>query len=174
MISLLAVALGAVIALAATVLAETLRARSERTGVLRHVRYDSYLGFILAGVQANDALHVLSVGHQAAAADVAAAMRDSGLYAARERLLATGSSDMVLAAETVFRSLLDIRDAVARGVPLAWPDYRPADDGIAKAIWALRQATRREFDGSPLDLEEINSIQTAGIAERLPPPHTQD
>jgi len=75
----------------------------------------------------------------------------------------------VLAAETAFRSLLDIRDAVARGMPIAWPDYRPANDGVAREIWALRQAARHEFASGQLDLDRINAIRNAGIAERVRP-----
>jgi hypothetical protein len=171
MTALLAVALGAVIALAATLLAETLRARSAHATLLSQVRYEGYLGYIVAYIAANDALHAIAVRGAEANADdeVGDAMRRSGLYAARERLLITGSPEMVLAAETAFRSLLDVRDAVARRVPIAWPDYRPANDGLAREVWALRQAARREFGGAPLDLEKINTIRTAGIAERVRP-----
>jgi hypothetical protein len=56
MISLLAVALGAVIALAATLGAETLRARSEHARVLAQLRYDCCLEFLVAYVRASDAL----------------------------------------------------------------------------------------------------------------------
>ncbi|WP_367325943.1 hypothetical protein [Streptomyces sp. HUAS ZL42] len=169
MISLLAVILGAVIALAASLLAELIRTRRERAAVLTKLRYDAYLGFVLATVRANDALHAISVGDQDGNTSVPEAMRDSGLYPARERLLVTGSPEMVLASEAAFRTLLDIRDAVAQGMPLAWPDYRPAADGMAKGVWALRLAARREFDGRPLDLEQLSAVQSAGIAERLLP-----
>lgn len=87
MISLLAVTLGAMIALAATLLAEIIRTRRERILVLSQLRYDSYLGFMLAVVRANDALHTISADDQDCTAHVATAMRDSGLYPARERLL---------------------------------------------------------------------------------------
>jgi hypothetical protein len=169
MISLLAVTLGAVIALTATLLAESIRARRERAAVLTKLRHDAYLGFVLAAVRANDALHAISVGDRDGNACVSEAMRDSGLYPARERLLVTGSQEMVLAGEAAFRTLLDVRDAVAQRLPLAWPDYRPAADGMAEGVWALRQAARREFDGRPLDLEQLSAVQSAGIAERLLP-----
>jgi hypothetical protein len=173
MISLLAVTLGAMIALAATLLAETIRTRRERATVLSQLRYDSYLGFLLAIVQANDSLHAISVGDRDQATEVAAAMRNSGIYTARERLLVTGSPEMVLAGEATFRSLLEIRDAVARGLPLTWPNYHPASDGMAKVVWALRQAARREFDGGSLDLDQVYAVKTPGIAERLPQPDAQ-
>jgi hypothetical protein len=108
-ILLLAVALGAVIALAAT-------------------------------------LRAISVSGQATPAAVADAMQGSGVYIARKRLLATGSPGVVLAGETAFRSLLDMRDATAQGKALDWPDFRPANHGIAKEAWTLRQAARSAHD----------------------------
>ncbi|UXY32171.1 hypothetical protein [Streptomyces sp. HUAS TT20] len=62
---------------------------------------------------------------------------------------------------------VEIRDAVARGLPLTWLDYRPASDGMAQAVWRLRQAARHEFDGNPLDLDQLAAVQTPDIAERL-------
>jgi hypothetical protein len=171
--SLLAVTLGAVIALAATLGAETLRARSEHARVLAQLRYDCYLEFLMAYVRANDALRAISVGGQATPAGVADVMRGSGLYIARERLLATGSPALVPAGETAFRSVLDMRDAVAHGKVLDWPDFRPANDGIAKEAWTLRQAARSVLGGGPLDLDQIQAIQSAGIAERLRQPGDQ-
>ena len=152
MISLLAVALGAVIALAATLGAETLRARSEHARVRAQLRYDCYLEFLVAYVRANDALRAICFSGQATSASVADAMRGTGLYVARERLLATGSPAVVLTGETAFQSVLDMRDAVARGNVLDWPDFHPANDGIAKEVWALRQATRSELGCGVLDL----------------------
>ena len=173
MISLLAVALGAVIALAATLGAETLRARSEHARVLAQLRYDCYLDFLVAYVRANDALRAICVSGQATPTAVAEAMRDSGLYVARERLLATGSPAVVLAGEAAFRSVLDMRDAVAHGKVLDWPDFRPANDGIAKEAWTLRQAARSALGGDVLDLDQIQAIQSAGIGERLRQPGDQ-
>ena len=173
MISLLAVALGAVIALAATLGAEALRARSEHARVLAQLGYECYLEFLAAYVRANDALRAICASGQATPAGVADAMRDSGLYIARERLLATGSPAVVLAGETAFRSVLDMRDAVADGKVLDWPDFRPANDGIAKEAWTLRQAARTALGGVPLDLDQIQAIQSAGIVERLRGPGDQ-
>jgi hypothetical protein len=167
MISLLAVTLGAVIALGATLGAERLRARSEDSRVLARLRYDCYLEFLVACVKANDALRSIASNGPVTAADVAGAMRDSGLYVARERLLATGSGAVVSAGETAFRSVLDMRDAVAAGQALDWPDFRPAADGIAAEAWTLRQAARAALGGDPLDLDHLHAIQSAGVAARL-------
>ena len=173
MLSLLAVTLGAVIALAATLGAEALRARSEHARVLARLRYDCYLEFLVANVRATDALRAVCVSGQATPTGVVDAMRGSGLYIARERLIATGSPAMVLAGETAFRSVLDMRDAVADGKVLDWPDFRPANDGIAKEAWTLRQAARTALGGVPLDLDQIQAIQSAGIVERLRGPGDQ-
>lgn len=166
--SLLAVVVGALIALAATLSAEALRSRRDRAAVLDQVRYDTYLTFLAAVVATNDALHALSVTPgRPQPTEVATAVRSSGLYGARERLLVTGSPAMVLAAETAFRGLLAVRDCVAQGAPLVWPDYRPADDGLARAVWALRQAARREFGGRALDLDRLVAVTAPDITGRL-------
>jgi hypothetical protein len=94
-------------------------------------------------------------------------MRGSGLYIARERRLAAGSPAVVLAGETTFRSVLDMRNAVAHGKVLDWPDFHPANDAIAREVWILRQAARSALGGDPLDLDQIQAVQSAGIAERL-------
>jgi hypothetical protein len=167
MVPLLAAVLGATIALTSTLLAEVFRTRRERTTVLDQVRYDSYLGIVVALQRAQDLLRTIPADGHDPAVDVVAVMRESELYDARERLLITGSADMVLASEAAFRSLLELRDAVARGEPLNWPDYRPATDGVARVVWALRQAARKEFGGALLDLERITAIPTVDISERL-------
>lgn len=147
--------------------------RSEHARVLAQLRYDCYEEFLEAYVRANDALRTICVSRQATPAGVAEAMRDCGLYLARERLLATGSPAVVLAGETAFRSVLDMRDAVISGHTLDWPDFRPAHDGIAKEAWTLRHAARSALGGAPLDLDQIQAIQPAGIAERLRRPSNQ-
>jgi hypothetical protein len=170
MMPLLAAALGAMIALTSTLLAEFVRARRERVVVLDQVRYESYLGFMLAIQRANDLLRTVPASSDEPAALVAAAMRDSGLYDARERLLVTGAAEMVLISEAAFRSMLKLRDAAAQGTPLTWPDYHPATDSMAKIAWALRQAARKEFHGVPLNLEQIAAVPTADIADRISTP----
>jgi len=170
MIALLAAALGATIALMSTLLAEVFRIRRARAVVLDQVRYESYLGFVLAIQRAQDLLRTVPADSRDRAADVAAVMRASGLYDARERLLVTGSAEMVLASEAAFRCLLELRDAVAQGTPLIWPDYRPAGDAVAKIVWALRQVARREFQGVPLDLDQIAAVPTADIRDRRSTP----
>jgi hypothetical protein len=169
MVSLLAVAVGAVIALAATLIAETIRTRREHALVISRLRYDACLDFVLAFVCANEALRAIGADGRDRAAEVAAAMSDSGLYAARERLLVTGSRQMVFAGEATFRALLELRDAVARGQSVAWPDFQPASDELARAVWSLRQVARRELNGLPLDLGELDALQTPEIAGRLRP-----
>lgn len=168
MISMLAVVLGAVIALAGTLCVELIRTRREHGLVLARLRYDCYLDYMQAFVRANDTLRAVSAGGSAGSADVSAAMRGSGIYEARERLLVTGSPQMVFAGEAAFRSLVELRDAVASGRSVVWPDFRPAQDGMAEAAWALRQAARREFNRLPLDLGKLAELETPDVSGRLP------
>jgi hypothetical protein len=168
--SVVAAAVGAGIALVATVVADLLRSRRDRLMSVRGVRQECYLLFMLALQQANDALRAIGPDDADRSTAAGAALRESGLYGARERLLVTGSPQMVLAGETVFRSLLDLRDAIAGGQSLIWPDYRPATDRLAAAVWALRQTARTEFDGRTLDLDQIHAVQAAAITDRLRQP----
>jgi phosphopantetheinyl transferase len=65
--------------------------------------------------------------------------------------------------------VLDARDAVAEGMMPHWPDFRPADDGIARQVWTLRQAARKALGGRTLDLDALRAVRSAGIAERVRP-----
>ncbi|NUR29057.1 MAG: hypothetical protein HOV83_24980 [Catenulispora sp.] len=168
MISVVAVVLGAVIALTGTLCVELIRTRREHGLVLSRLRYDCYLDYMQAFVRANDTLRTVSVDGSARPSEVSAAMRASGVYEARERLLVTGSPQMVFAAEAAFRSLLELRDAIASGRSVVWPDFRPAQDGMADAAWALRQAARREFNRVPLDLGKLAELETPDVSGRLP------
>ena len=168
MIPLLATALGAVIALASTLLVEIVRSRRAHAAALDQVRYEAYLGFVLAIQRAQDLLSTVPADSRDPAAEVVDAMRTSGLYEARERLLVTGSADVVLAGEAAFRSLLQLRDAVAQGIRPFWPNYRPATDTLAEIVWTMRQAARREFQSARLDLDQLASVPVADVTERLP------
>jgi hypothetical protein len=121
---------------------------------------------------ANELLRLVAAenhGVDAPAASVRRAMETSGVYAARERLIVFGSAAVVAAGERAFRSVMEIRDAVSTGVALAWPDYRPASDPTAQAIWQLRQTIRAEVGNHRLDLEQILNVDVPGIEERLRP-----
>ena len=74
---------------------------------------------------------------------------------------------MVFAGEATFRALLELRDAVARGQSVSWPDFQPATDELARAVLSLRQAARRGLKALPLDLDELAALQTPDIASRL-------
>jgi hypothetical protein len=153
--------------LTASVLLEWFRSRSARRFSNEQARLECYVTFAIALQQANDGLRAISPAESDRDVRVRMAMQASGLYSARELLLIVGTPAMVVQAERVFRSLLEMRDAVARGDQLTWTDYRPASDAIAKAIWSLRQATRAEFGAARLRLDKIQSIQATDIGDRL-------
>ncbi len=86
-------------------------------------------------------------------------MQDSGLYAAREQILISASPEVALAAEAAFQSVISIREAVSADGNLDSSSYRQAIRVFDQNIWALRQATRKGFGASPLDVEKVRGVR---------------
>jgi transcriptional regulator with XRE-family HTH domain len=80
--------------------------------------------------------------------DVSAAVQESGLHAAREHLLVSGSPTLVQAGEAVFRRLLDIRNVVGLGADLESAAYHRAYHAFSGALWKYRMSVRAEL-GQP-------------------------
>jgi hypothetical protein len=89
------------------------------------------------------------------------AVRESGLYAVRERVLIVVPPEVAYAAEETFHSVVGIRHALERGATLRSPEYRDAYNTYSQAIWSLRQAARVSFSAAALNLGEIEEIESA-------------
>jgi hypothetical protein len=87
------------------------------------------------------------------------AIKDSGLYATREQVLISVSPEVALAAEAAFHSIIAIRDAVSADGNFDSSSYRQANRVFDQKIWALRQATRKGFGTSPLDVDKARGAR---------------
>jgi len=167
-ISVAATALGALIAIVGAALNEDRRSRRERT----HLRFDAtssaYVSFTLALQKGHDSLRSATrvTDPESRAQAVDHALAESGVYGEREKLLIVAAPRVVLAAEHAFQSVVAIRDALRSGAALDWPDYRLSWDSFAESIWNLRQVTRNELGGEPLDLGSIKKLRPADPTQR--------
>jgi hypothetical protein len=82
------------------------------------------------------------------------AVQDAGVYGVRERLLMSGSTELVQAGETAFGRLMGVRDAVRGGAALSSRSYHDAYHAYADALWALRRAVRTALGQRPITPSE--------------------
>jgi hypothetical protein len=94
------------------------------------------------------------------------AVRESGLYGIRERMLVSVPPEVAYAAEKAFHSIVEIRDAISVTSTFDSPAYRDAYNVYAEAIWELRQKARESFDVAALNLNEIREIESSRRASR--------
>ncbi|MGW4644018.1 hypothetical protein ACWEN6_36240 [Sphaerisporangium sp. NPDC004334] len=108
---------GAAIALAGTVLADTLRRRDERGRSWRSDRRQCYLEFVTAVNAAHGLLRGAASDDPQSNIHRATnkAINDSQIYRAREIFLVTAEPSVAGAGEITFKRLMAIRDAVRSG-----------------------------------------------------------
>ena len=146
---LLGAAVGAVLALSGTLVADIRRDRHQRTRERIVERRRDAVGFAVVLVTTVGALRDIAqrAGHDpdrvrdanAAAADV---------YPAREQLLVSATPALLTAGETVFHRLVEIRDAIRLGASLDSAEYHDAYHPYAEALWNFRLAIRADI-GEP-------------------------
>ncbi len=122
-------------------------------------QWQIYMDFALSVNTAHNALRMIA--HSQADApnlhmDANQAVDDSGLYAEREKLLAAGSPDVVIAGEPVFLQLIAVRDAIRNGAELASVEYHRAYRPFGEALWTFRMAVRAEFGQTRLTPETLS------------------
>ena len=150
-------AIGASIALAGTLVGDVRRDRQQRA----RDRYDDrrkYCAEFTAGLtRALGNLRVIAtrgLGDEERRAAVREAMEP--IYVAREQVLISGTSAIVVAGEDVFHRLVDVRDAVRSGASLDSVTYHDAYHAFSDALWKFRLAVRADLDEpvlSPADLD---------------------
>ncbi|WP_405020307.1 CchlQ [Kitasatospora sp. NBC_00070] len=151
---------GAVIAISGTVLADRMRNRHEVDRGLDARRREVYTAFIAAAGTAHTQLVKLA---QAAAADPGpagpaglaesasrAALVDSGVYDARERLYIDASEAVAGAGQRMFQQLRALRRVVGGGAPQSSTAFHEAYHPYIEAVWAYRIAVRAELEGDAL------------------------
>ncbi|MCM0676897.1 hypothetical protein NCC78_19715 [Micromonospora phytophila] len=141
-------AAGAVIALSGTLLVDLRRERDVRSRDREVDSWRNSIDFALALDSAHSLLRdVAQTGAAAADLHQAAgrALVEARLYQARERLLMSGTPDLVTAGEAAFRRLIGIRDVIRAGATVPSNEYHDAYHRYAEAIWSFRMMVRRHF-----------------------------
>jgi hypothetical protein len=157
---LFATAVGAVIALSGTLLADVRRDRQQRNRDDQQVRREIYVGFALALNAAHDGLRQVGNSSVPAGERPSAAGRvltEASLYGARERLLMIATEPVASAGEAAFLRLTGIRDAIRDGATTKSGRYHAAYHQWAEAVWRFRMAARTELGQS--------ALSTAGFEE---------
>jgi hypothetical protein len=151
--------IGAAIAIIGTVLAHILTTRDSRKAEHRNDQRQSYLDFALAAEAAHDRLRQVAdpkLHFEDLTVAARRAVSESGIYAARERLLVIGSPAINKAAERVVQRLRFMRKAVRDGARLGTVEFHDVYHPLANALWNLRQTARREFGYEPLKPGDID------------------
>jgi hypothetical protein len=146
--ALVSAAVGAVLALSGSMLVEVRRDRQQRLRDRQTERRRSAVELTLALNAALGALRdVARAGAQPAdrAAAVTRAFGDSGLYAAREHLLLSGTPALVAVAEDAFHRIVEVRNAVRSGEGLDSLAYHDAYHDYAESLWRFRLAVREDL-----------------------------
>lgn len=152
---------GAVIALAGTLAATVRTDRSQRSRDRESERLRTYVDFALALHAAHGALREIAGGASSGSARHAAAgaaVGNSDLYGVRERLLMSGTTDMVRSGEAAFRALIAMRDVVRAGAVLSGSDYHDAYHSYAESLWSFRVAARQELGQRAITADALGHV----------------
>ncbi|MFD4596835.1 hypothetical protein ACFWPQ_02255 [Streptomyces sp. NPDC058464] len=155
--SLLSTLTGAVIGIAATLIADRNRWRREELRHALEVRREVYTEFASALKAAGEEMRAVALGdHMSDSvrdAAVREAVRGSGLYTASERLWLVGMPQVVAAGNEAFHGVRAIRDAYARGVAVGSAEEARLV-GVRRAAMArMRRLMREDLGIGPLGIE---------------------
>ncbi|MEU2925930.1 hypothetical protein ABZ636_12935 [Streptomyces sp. NPDC007251] len=154
---LLSTLAGAVIGIAATVIADRNRWKREEARHALEVRRGVYTEFVSALKTAGEEMRAVALGdHMSDSARDAAvreAVRGTGIYTASERLWLVGPPQVVAAGNEAFHSLRAIRDAYAQGVAVDSAESAPLIARRRTAMAEMRRLMREDLGIGPLDIE---------------------
>ncbi|GIM97373.1 hypothetical protein [Paractinoplanes toevensis] len=150
-------AIGAVIALSGTLLADVRRDRQQRGRDLGTERRKYCVAFTVTLTEALGALRSVAA-RRLAATELRTAVGEAmnATYVAREQLLLSGSGPIVVAGEVAFHRLVDVRDAVRAGAELDSVEYHDAYHSFADALWRFRMAVREDLHEPSLAPEDLH------------------
>ncbi|MEH0841055.1 hypothetical protein V6U81_01500 [Micromonospora sp. CPCC 205711] len=140
---LLSTGAGALIALSGTFLVDLRRERDTRSRDREQERWRTCVDFALALATAHGLLRTPTSADGEPGAD--RAMTESGAYQARERLLMSGTPELVAAGEIAFHRLIRMRRLVRSGGDLRSDEGHDAYHEFAEALWTFRMGVRRHF-----------------------------
>lgn len=152
---------GAIIALAGTLVAGVRTDRSQRSRDREAERLATYAEFAVALDGAHGALREVARDETAGLdryTKASAAVHDSKIYSIRERLLMSGSSDLVQAGEQAFLRLVATRNAVRDGVRQSTREFHDLYHPYADALWTFRIAVRREMGQVPFVPDDVGKV----------------
>ena len=161
--SLVATALGAVIAFSGSALSEVIRSRRDDRRNSVQTKHQAAIEFILSANRAHSRLRLVARNPvEPSQLEEAAreAVGSSGLYDAREHMLISASPGMAFATEKAFFSVMGIRDTIMSNSHLDSPAYLQARKDFDQAIWGVRQAARKDIGNIGLDLDEMVQVET--------------
>lgn len=148
---------GAVIGIAATLIADRNRWRREVTRHALEVRREVYTEYVSALKAAGEEIRAVALGdHNSGAARDAAvreAVRSTGVYTASERLWLVGPPQVVERGNEAFHCMRALRDAYARGVAVGSAGDAPLIERRRKAMAQMRRAMREDLGIGPLGIE---------------------
>jgi len=146
-IPVLATVLGAVVGLGSGLLIDHVRFRRDNTAKWLSARRETYVSYLSALHEANEAMRVVSLGEHAQElsrmAAARAAFRGAKVTMTREQVILLAPEHVVIAADEAFLRLRDIRDRIGQGEDLA--EYQPVLDEYARRLHGLRDAIRRDL-----------------------------
>ncbi|SDK17269.1 CchlQ [Streptomyces indicus] len=150
--TLIAAVSGGTLAMAGTVLADHLRHRHEQDRGLGERRRAVYLDFIAAAEGCHAKLRALrpDAEPEVLAREARAALADSGIYEARERLFIDASAASASAGQAMFEQLRRLQRTVGEGARPESAAYHDAYHAYIGSVWAYRVAVRGELDGKAL------------------------
>lgn len=146
---------GAVIGIAATVIADRNRWRREENRHALEVRREAYTEYVTALKAAGEDIRAVALGDDmsgsAREAAVREAFRGTGLYPASERLWLVGPQHVVTAGNEAFHSLRRLRDAYAGGATVGSDEDAPLISQRRTAMALMRNRMREDLGVGPLE-----------------------
>ncbi|MGK5444185.1 hypothetical protein ACSNN7_20535 [Micromonospora sp. URMC 105] len=145
---LLSTGAGALIALSGSFLVDLRRGRDARDRDRDLDRWRTCIDFALALGTAHSMLRNTPAGDRAATKQ---AMTESGAYQERERLLMSGTPELVVAGEDAFHRLVDMQRLIRAGEDVRTADGHEAYHRFAESLWRFRMVVRRHFGHRAID-----------------------
>ncbi|MET9965553.1 hypothetical protein ABZZ80_06410 [Streptomyces sp. NPDC006356] len=145
-------ALGALVGVGSTLLADRARWRRDQADRTRQERRDLYVTVLTKYRLAYETMHAAAAADRdrtdaARQTAVREAFRASGCDEARETALICAPQEMSDLLEDVYATLRDLQEVFAAGdPPLDSPELQERRLKHAEAIWAARAAIRRDLD----------------------------
>ncbi|MBM2618751.1 hypothetical protein JIG36_24645 [Actinoplanes sp. LDG1-06] len=160
-VPIVSAACGAVIALTGSLLTGVRADRSQRSRDRESERLSTYAEFAVALDAAHAALREVARSDPADEdryTRAVAAVHDSKTYSIRERLLMSGSPELVRSGEEAFLRLVAIRNAVRTGARLSTSEFHDVYHPFAEALWTFRIAVRRELGQESFAPDDLGRV----------------